>query len=294
MHKDEQKGQHPHRKLIIIGGAEDRDDECEILQEFVRAAGGADARIALMTVATSMPLEAAAVYRKTFGKLGVQNAEIVDVGSRKDVNLPESMRFLETATGIFFTGGDQLHITSLLGGSDMQELIRKRYEEGVALAGTSAGAAMMTSSMIIRGESDCSPRCGGLEIGPGMNILQDAVIETHFSQRGRFGRLLAAVAHYPQNIGYGIDENTALVLHEDEVRVIGQNSVTVVDASHITYTNLPELRDGDALTLHNVRVHVLSRGQAFNWREREPVELDARRKSARTRPETRDQPQAHR
>jgi len=266
------KGNGAKGKLVIIGGGEDKEGDCTILKEFVRLAGKAKARIAIMTVATDEPEEYAGEYRKVFKKLGVGEARMVDVSHRKDVHDRKALEIIEQATGIFFTGGDQLHITSLMGGTEMQELIRKKYEGGAALGGTSAGAAMMSHSMIIRGESNCTPRFGGMEIGPGMNYLTETMIDTHFSQRGRFGRLLTAIAHYPQAIGFGIDENTALVVSGEQCEIIGENTVTVIDAGDITYTNLPDIVRSEALTIHGVRIHVLSRGHKFDLEKRVPIE----------------------
>lgn len=148
-------------KLVIIGGGEDKESDSVILKEFIRLAGGAKARIAIMTVATDKPEEYADEYEKVFKKLGVDDARMVDVSHRKDAQDPKALEIIERATGIFFTGGDQLHITSLMGGTEMQDLIRKKYEEGAVLGGTSAGAAMMSNSMIIRG-SQTVPRASAV------------------------------------------------------------------------------------------------------------------------------------
>jgi cyanophycinase len=259
-------------KLVIIGGGEDKKGDCTILKEFIRLAGEAKARIVIMTVATDKPEEYADEYRKVFKKLGVDNVRAVDVSHRKDVHDRKALEIIEQATAIFFTGGDQLHITSLMGGTEMQELIRRKYEEGTVVGGTSAGAAMMSNSMIIRGMSNCTPRFGGMEIGPGMDFVPDTMIDTHFSQRGRFGRLLTAIAHYPQDIGFGIDENTALVISDGQCEVVGENTVTVVDAGDITYTNLPDLERDQALTLHGVQIHLLSTGHKFDLEKRAPID----------------------
>jgi cyanophycinase len=259
-------------KLVIIGGGEDKEGDCVILKEFIRLAGGYEASVVIMTVATDLPEESAAEYRKVFKKLGAEDVRAVDVSSRKDVHDEKALGLIEKATALFFTGGDQLHVTSLMGGTAMQELIVKRHREGLLVAGTSAGAAMMSNSMIIRGEANCTPRFGGIEIGPGMDFLPYTMIDTHFSQRGRIGRLMNAVAHYPQDIGLGIDENTALVVSDGLLEVIGENSVTVVDAGAITYTNLPDLERDQPLTLHGVKVHVLSAGHRFDLKKRAPVD----------------------
>jgi cyanophycinase len=258
-------------KLVVIGGGEDREDDCGILKEFLRLSRGARARVVVMTVATDKPLELGGEYAAAFKRLGVDEVSVVDVSSREDTKSEAALELIKKATGIFFTGGDQLHITTLLGGTRMHELLHEKYGKGIVLGGTSAGAAMMSNSMFIRGESDKTPRFGGMEIGPGMDFLTGAVIDTHFSQRGRIGRLLTAVAHYPQDIGIGIDENTAMLLQGHEFEVIGEGVVTVVDAGDITYTNLPYIGDGDALALYNVKLHVLSAGHRFDLESRCPV-----------------------
>lgn len=263
-------------KLVIIGGGEDKEGDCTILKEFVRLAGRAKARVVIMTVATDEPREAAAEYKKVFKKLGVEDVQAVDVSTRKDVHDEKALKTIEQANAIFFTGGDQIHITSLMGGTEMQELIRRKYEEGAVIGGTSAGAAMMSNSMIIRGDSNCTPRFGGMEIGPGMDFLSDTMIDTHFSQRGRIGRLLTAIAHYPQDIGFGIDENTAMVVSDQQLEVLGENSVTVIDAGEITYTNLPDLERDQALTLHGVQIHVLSEGHKYDLEKRAPIDETTR------------------
>jgi cyanophycinase len=258
-------------KLVVIGGGEDKGDDCRILKEFLRLAKGAKARIVVMTVATRNPSEVGGEYVAAFKQLGVDTVNIVDVSSREDTKSEKSLQLIGDATGIFFTGGDQLHITTLLGGTRMHGLLHERFEKGVVLGGTSAGAAMMSNSMFIKGESDETPRFGGMVTGPGMDFLTGAVIDTHFSQRGRIGRLLTAVAHYPQDIGIGIDENTAMIVKDTEFEVIGEGAVTVVDAGAITYTNLPDIDDGDALAIYNVKLHVLSAGHRFDLGNRCPV-----------------------
>jgi cyanophycinase len=267
-------------KLVAIGGGEDKKGESAILKKFIRLAGGSRARVVVMTVATDVPKESAAEYRRVFKKLGVEDLHVVDVSIRKDALEEKALKLIEGATALFFTGGDQIHVTSLLGGTRMHELIDKRYSDGLVIGGTSAGAAMMSNSMIIRGDSNCNPRFGAMEIGPGMNFLPGAMIDTHFSQRGRIGRLLTAVAHYPQDIGLGIDENTAIAVNGGQFEVLGEHSVTVVDAGDITYTNLPDLAKDEPLALHGVQVHVLSEGHKYDLEKRAPIDEAAKAKAA--------------
>lgn len=253
---------------MAIGGAEDRVGECQILKEFVRLAKGDKARIVVMTTATDSPEEMGEVYIKAFTKIGVQDVRVVDVSSRADAIDAETIEAVRQATGLFFTGGDQLHITSLMGGTELQRVINERYEKDLIVGGTSAGAAMMSNSMILTGDSDESPRMGMVEIAAGMDLIVGCMIDTHFSQRGRHGRLLAAVAHYPQDVGFGIDENTAMIVDKTGFKVVGEGSVTVIDAGGMTFTNTPYVNKGKSLAMADVKVHVLPEGYKFNFKER--------------------------
>lgn len=258
-------------RLVAIGGGDIREGDAPLLKEFIKLAKGPRARVVVMTVATDEPAAAAAEYKSAFKRLGVDDVRAVDVSSRADTLKPEALEAVEQATGLFFTGGDQLHITSLVGGTEMQRVIARRYERGLVIGGTSAGAAMMSNSMILGGEPDESPRVGAVEIGPGMDLIVGAVIDTHFSQRGRFGRLLTAVAHYPQDLGLGLDERTAMIVSGREFEVAGEGAVTVIDGGAITYTSLPYSGKGDSLSLYGVRVHVLAAGARFDLSKREPI-----------------------
>ncbi|WP_018131784.1 cyanophycinase [Effusibacillus pohliae] len=269
--------------LVVIGGAEDKQGECRILREFVRLAGGAHARIVVMTVATEFPLEVGAQYLEAFDRIGVEDVRTFDVSNRENANAPSAVKAIEQATGVFFTGGDQVRITSLLGGTKIDTLLHKRHQEGMVLAGTSAGASMMSNTMIIEGVPETNPRIGIVDMAPGMEFISGVVIDQHFAQRGRLGRLLSAVAQYPHHLGIGIDENTAFVLQDDEFVVIGAGAVTVIDAGALTYSNLPGLRKNDDLALCGVTLHVLPGGYRFNLRDRVPVIDQNSDKADRTR-----------
>jgi cyanophycinase len=269
-------------RLVAIGGGDIREGDAPLLKEFVKLARGARARIVVMTVATDDPAAAANEYRAAFRRLGLDDIKVVDVSTRQDAAAADSLKAIEEATGLFFTGGDQLHITSLVGGTEMQKLIHRRYERGLVIGGTSAGAAMMSNSMIVSGHSDDNPKLGGVEIGPGMDLLIGAMIDTHFSQRGRFGRLLTAVAHYPQDLGLGIDERTAMIVNRHEFEVAGEGAVTVIDAGAMTYTSLPYAEEEKNLSLFGVRVHILSAGHKFDLASREPVIEKERVKRAKS------------
>jgi len=255
-------------RLISIGGAEDREGEMRILKKFVELAGGKSAKIVVLTVATDNPEKAAREMTGVFKRLDVKSVRTFDVSQREDAESKRGIKLVAEATGLFFTGGDQIHITSLMGGTSLQKIMHERYEKDLIIAGTSAGAAMMSNSMILDGDGEANPRLRTVEIGPGMDLIIGAIIDTHFSQRGRHGRLLSAVAHYPQDLGLGIDEDTALIIEKDHFEVIGSGAVTVIDGGAMTFTNAPDVDKGKSLALADVRVHVLPEGYKFNLHER--------------------------
>ena len=261
--------------LVIIGGREAKDEEPAILGEFLRLAGGRDGRIVVMTVATELPEELGAIYTDVFTRLGAAEVRVVDVRKREDAHAPEALGAIKEATGVFFTGGSQLRITTLLGGSPIDTLLHECHDAGMVLAGTSSGASMMSATMIIQGEARTSPTSTMVKMSHGMNFIDGPIIDQHFAQRGRIGRLLSAVASHPAQLGLGIDEDTALVVEGDEFRVIGAGAVTVVDASDMTYTNLDGDSDGDGeggnLALFGVRLHILPAGCRFDLVKRIPA-----------------------
>jgi cyanophycinase len=261
--------------LVLIGGAEDKTGDCVVLREFVRLAGGARARVAVLTVASEYPEEVGAEYLAVFQRLGVKQVEILDAREREQATEPALVEAVEHATGVFFTGGDQLRITNLLGGSVADQALHRRHDEGLVLGGTSAGAAMMAANMILEGKSGATPRVGHVRIGPGMEFLHGVLVDQHFAQRGRSGRLLSALAQYPHQLGVGIDEDTALVLQGDEFEVIGSGAVAVFDAGCATHNDMLERHPCEHIALCNVRLHVLTAGFRFRLSDRQPV-LEAR------------------
>ncbi|MBF2025723.1 MAG: cyanophycinase [Oscillatoriales cyanobacterium C42_A2020_001] len=251
-------------QLIIIGGAEDKEGECKILREFVRRAGGLQARIVVMTVATGLPGEVGAMYMGVFERLGVEDVRVVDTDSRDDANNPTAIADIQQATGIFFTGGNQARITEYLKDTELDTALHKRFAEGAVIAGTSAGAAMMPDVMIVEGESESNPRPETVKMDRGMGFFPGVVIDQHFAQRGRLGRLLSAVAQQPAVLGFGIDENTAIAINAHEVEVLGESSVTIVDVSGLTHNNVDELLKDEPLALCGVKLHILPHGYRFN------------------------------
>jgi cyanophycinase len=257
-----------HGRLVAIGGAEDKEGEMRILKKFVELAGGKGAKIVVLTVATDNPEESAKEMTRVFKRLGVKSVKTYDVSTREDAEAKRGIKLVSEATGLYFSGGDQIHVTSLMGGTALQKIMHERYEKDLIIAGTSAGAAMMGNSMILNGAAEESPRLRGVEIGPGMDLIIGAIIDTHFDQRGRHGRLLAAVAHYPQDLGLGVDENTAMIIDRDHFEVVGEGAVTVIDGGAMAFTNAPDVKRGDNLALADVKLHVLPEGYKYDLHER--------------------------
>jgi cyanophycinase len=255
---------HRRGSLIVIGGHEDKHGDREILREVARRAGP-NGKVVVATIASSQPEEYWNEYERVFRTLGVPHVYHLDVRDRAGAKSERALRILDGATVVFFTGGDQLRITSELGDSPIYRRLCEIYtEEGGTIAGTSAGASMMCETMLVRGDQDSSARLGApLVMAPGLGFVKNAIIDQHFAQRGRIGRLLGAVAHNPRVLGIGIDENTATVWENGRFSVIGENAVYVVDGSTATYSNIAEEEEDKALALFDVRLNVLSRGGRF-------------------------------
>ncbi|MGI6113445.1 MAG: cyanophycinase [Mahellales bacterium] len=259
--------------LVIIGGAEDKDGECEILKEVTRLAGGKKACLIIVTAATKYPKKVGGEYKEIFSRLGVSDIKLLNVGDRRDAQDQDLISILDDATCIFFTGGDQLRITSLIGGTRLNEKLFRKYEKGVVLAGTSAGASVMSETMVVEGEDDDAPRKCTLKMAPGLGLLEGVVIDQHFAQRGRIGRLLSAVAQNPHILGIGIDEDTAVHVTPDGVfKVLGSQAVTILDGKDIHHTNVSELNPNEILSITNVRLHVLPPGYKFDLRTRRCID----------------------
>lgn len=258
-------------QLVIIGGAEDKEGECKILREFVRRAGGLEARIVVMTVATELPREVGENYIRVFERLGVEDIRIADTVGREDAGDSSALEAIKKATGVFFTGGDQSRITGVLKDTEIDRVLHQRVAEGLVIGGTSAGAAMMPDMMIVEGDSQTNPRVEIVKIEPGMGFLPGVVIDQHFAQRGRLGRLLSAVAQQPVVLGFGIDENTAVIVKGHEFEVVGEGSVTVIDVSELTHSNLAGILRDEDMALCGVKLHILPNGYRFNLRDCTPI-----------------------
>ncbi len=260
-------------ELLIIGGNEQKNPDAEqaaILKQVAKGAldGG---RLVVLTVATAEPEEMARTYRTAFSKLGVKHIDVLDIRTREQAFSPDNLEKLEGASVLFFTGGDQLRITSQMGGTPVMDRIFALHDEGATIVGTSAGAAAASETMLVGGESNES-RLSSLAMAPGLALLKGVIVDSHFAQRGRFGRLMGAVAQNPHNLGLGIDENTGvLVTNDEEFTVLGAGAVYVVDGTGTTYTSLSDRHQEGILTIHDTKVHVLGRGDRYSLKTRRPL-----------------------
>src|SRR3954469_4071256 len=258
--------------LIIIGGGEDKKGDRAILREVARHVRGG--KLVLATVASHRPEGYFDEYQKAFDDLDVGELVELYVEERAEAHDREKLSVLDDAAGVFFSGGDQLRITSQIGDTGIEAKVRAIYDRGGVVAGTSAGASVMSETMLVKGTSKETHRIGDLNMAPGMGLIRDVIIDQHFAERGRFGRLLGAVAHNPRVLGLGIDEDTAAIVEGDEFRVIGSGAVYVVDGTDVSYCNVAEARAESALSMHDVRVHVLSNGDSFDLKQRRPITKD--------------------
>jgi cyanophycinase len=271
-------------KLLVIGGAEDPDEgHMKILPRFVELAGGKKARIIVCGSPSEDPKDKERKYDRLFEKIGVAHVTHAGILERHDAEKPELLEAAERATGVFFTGGDQLRLTSTVAGTRFDDVIRHRiWSDRLVVAGTSAGAAAMSSTMVIRGRSDGTVRRSDISLAPGLGFWRDVFVDTHFSQRGRVSRVLAVVSQNPQVIGIGIDENTAVELTPgEEFVVIGDGAVSVFDG-RVTHSNAADSSDDDVLAVTDTLVHVLPAGYGFDLREKRPFTPDGKRIIART------------
>jgi cyanophycinase len=249
--------------LLAIGGG-DVTASPEIVEEFKKQIQNSDKSILVLTVATSEPAEAAAKYKEVFKKMGFRNVDVVDVSDREESYIETSVQKVEKAKAMFFTGGDQLNITTMIGGSPLHEAVQRSVKDGVFISGTSAGAAMMSQWMITTGRSDSPPKVGAVQIAPGMGLVDNAVIDTHFSQRGRHGRLLTAVASYPQALGIGLDESTGILVQGNKFKVVGSGVATVMNGHHIRKNDLPHRKDGEMIGISGMMIDVLPARYAYD------------------------------
>ncbi|MDF2557150.1 MAG: cyanophycinase [Bacillales bacterium] len=259
--------------LIIIGGAEDKTGKNGILNQAHEMLSDKDI-LTIITTATEKPQEVGENYKQDFAKMGVKNIQVLDINTRDIANSPEICEQIKKSKGIFMTGGDQLRVTSILGGTAAYEELKQVYFNGGIIMGTSAGASVMSSTMVVQGEDNEPAKKCTLKMAPGFRLLENSIIDQHFDQRGRFGRLLCGVAENPEVLGIGIDEDTAIKVYPDNhFEIIGTNTVTIIDGTSIKSSNVSELAPNEMLAIIGVTVHTLPKGYGFNLLSREVMRL---------------------
>jgi cyanophycinase len=254
--------------IVPIGGAENKENDRPILERFVRVSGADAADIVVIPTASRMH-ETGPRYEKLFADLGAARVTVMDFDTRRDCQEPGRLRRLEEASGIFFTGGNQLRVTTLLGGTPVAKLIRARNAHGVTVGGTSAGASILSEHMIASGDEGSSAIAGSVRLAPGLGLTNRFIIDQHFRQRDRLGRLLTALAYNPFAVGIGLDEDTAAFIGPDEtLEVEGSGGVTIVDGSDVSYSSIDTVSDGQPVCMLGLRLHFLVAGATFNLHTR--------------------------
>lgn len=257
--------------IVPIGGAEDKESRRRILKRFVQICGGRDARIVIIPTASRLA-DTGQRYEDLFDRLECGSAVSIDFQTREDGEREDYLRALEGATGVFFTGGNQLRITTIMGGTSASRLIRGGNARGLHVAGTSAGASILSEHMIAFGKEGSSPRAGSVRLAPGLGLTNRFIIDQHFRQRDRLGRLTAALAYNPFAIGIGLDEDTAAFIGPDNtLEVEGSGAITVVDAGGMTFSSMADVRQTEGVCLLGLTVHILTAGATFNLHTRQAL-----------------------
>jgi len=257
--------------LMAIGGAEDKVKTRRVLNAFVTLAGGPQARIVVMPAASMQAGSAGDLYQTIFHDLGAPIVEVLHVDSRPEAQDEARIALLQEATAIFLTGGNQMRLAALLGGTLLGQTMRQRHADGLVVAGTSAGASFLCQHMIAYGRSGEWPSQRMVQLTPGLGLTNRVIIDQHFQRRGRTGRLMVAVAYNPFLLGLGIDEDTAAILHPcDTMEVIGRGSVIVVDGAGIGYTNIDQVQGHQPVAVTDIRLHALTEGFRYDLVSRQP------------------------
>jgi len=255
--------------IIPIGGGEEKLNNPEILDRFVEICGGKSARISIIPTASEMD-DTGRNYEKLFRKIGIKHAKVLPYETRKDCNDSEHLDYLSQSEGVFLTGGNQLRLSTTLGGTAVAQTIRRRNAAGMHVAGTSAGAAFMPEHMIAGGFEGSTPTPDLVTMAPGLGLTNKVIIDQHFRQRDRLGRLLTALAYNPFAVGIGLDEDTAAFISPGELLdVVGSGGITVIDPTDLSYSSMDRAQRGEPVSLIGVRLHILVAGGRFNIVSRE-------------------------
>ncbi|WP_296762624.1 cyanophycinase [Sediminimonas sp.] len=261
-------------KLVAIGGAEDKASETGILRRVLKFAQAPQPRVGVITTASSIPDEVFEQYREVFEKLGAGKVMDIRIRERADAADTAMLEMISQSDVIFISGGDQMRLTSIFGGSEALAAIRKRYEDGAVVAGTSAGAACQSTTMVYGGQAVDALRKGAVRMTAGFGLIDGVIIDTHFLERGRFSRLMEVGATNPEYLGVGLGEDAAVLFENDTIHAFGPGHVILVDSSEITGSNVFELADGEAVSVHNVKMHALVDGNAYSMSDRRVLSAD--------------------
>ncbi len=256
----------PKGILVAVGGNEDKRRKLEVLRSIVEIVDKKDPVIEVITAASSEPEELGEKYVKAFNKLDISNIGLMHIKTRDEATNPKFVKRIMKANFIYFTGGDQLRITSILGGSPVMVTIKKKYfEEECVVGGTSAGASALPGTMIYEGESPEALFKGVVQMTPGIGLVKNVVIDSHFIKRGRFSRLMETVTTNPGRIGLGLGEDAGVIIRDGHIlEAIGNGLVVIFDGQHITYSNISEIEMGEAIAVQNVIVHTLVKGYGYD------------------------------
>jgi cyanophycinase len=277
---------HPKGKLIAIGGAEDKGTDLEkgeihrsnlnffelgILRRVVDETGGPSARIEVITTASTIPNEVGNNYLNAFGKIGCTNVDVMHIRNRQDATNPEYLERIRRCQGVMFSGGNQMRLSAILGGTAFLDTLLKRYEnEEFTVAGTSAGAMAMSNTMIYEGNAITAHLKGEVKITTGLGFLDDVIIDSHFEKRGRFVRLSQAIASNPQCIGIGLGEDTGMLITDgNKMEAIGSGLVVIIDGYDIRHSNIADIPDGNPISIENIKVHFCEKGNGYMLKERD-------------------------
>jgi len=255
-------------KLIAIGGAEDKASTTNILERVLKCAHMSEPRVGVITTASAVPDDVFAEYKKVFERLGAGEVMDIRVRTRAEAADEKIIEKIAQSDVIFISGGDQMRLTNIFGGSDALKAIRKRYEEGGVIAGTSAGAACQSTTMVYGGNAIDSLRKGAVKMSAGFGLIDKVIIDTHFLERGRFSRLMEVGATNPEYLGVGLGEDAAVLFGADTIQAFGPGHVILVDSSRITDSNVFDLSDGEAVSVHNVLMHAMIDGDAYSMSDR--------------------------
>jgi cyanophycinase len=255
--------------IIPIGGAEEKLNNPEILDRFVEVCGGKSSRIGIIPTASELE-DTGRSYEKLFRKLGCKHARVLHFVTRQDCQSDEDIDYIERCDGVFMTGGNQLRLSTTIGGTSIAQALRRRNAEGMHVAGTSAGAAFMPEHMIAGGREGSTPSPDMVTMAPGLGLTNAFIIDQHFRQRDRLGRLLTALAYNPFAVGMGLDEDTAAFIKpRDQLEVVGTGGITLIDPSDLKYSSMDQARRGEPVSLIGVRLHILVAGGRYDIETRE-------------------------